>query len=162
MKYNNDLPANSNLGKKTSDFVGIFEYNPSKNMKLNYDFSLKNNLSDKNYELYGFEFFLDNFSTKLEYVNENNTSLKNSYLASETSYKINEKNSLTFETRQNKEQSFTEFYNLIYQYQNDCLIAGIEYSKDYYNDQDLKPTENLIFKISIIPLGGINTPNLKK
>ncbi len=162
LKYNNDLPANSNLGKKTSDFVGIFEYNPSKNMKLNYDFSLKNNLSDKNYELYGFEFFLDNFSTKLEYVNENNTSLKNSYLASETSYKINEKNSLTFETRQNKEQSFTEFYNLIYQYQNDCLIAGIEYSKDYYNDQDLKPTENLIFKISIIPLGGINTPNLKK
>ena len=58
--------------------------------------------------------------------------------------------------------NFTEFYNLIYQYQNDCLIAGIEYSKDYYNDQDLKPTENLIFKISIIPLGGINTPNLKK
>ncbi len=159
---NVDLPANSNLGKKTSDFVGVFEYNPSNNIKLNYDFSLKNNLVDKNYELYGFEFFLNNFSSKLEYVNENNTSLNNSYLSSETSYNFNDKNSFTFETRQNKEQSFTEFYNLIYQYQNDCLIAGIEYSKDYYSDQDLKPTENLIFKISIIPVGGINTPNLKK
>jgi LPS-assembly protein len=157
-----DLPANSNLGGKTSDFVGIFEYNPKQNIKLNYDFSLKNNLEDKNYELYGFEFFLNNFNTKFEYVNENHTSLKNSYLTHQTSYNFNEKNSLTFETRENKEQSFTEFYNLIYQYQNDCLTAGIEYSKDYYSDQDLKPNENLLFKISIIPLGGINTPNLKK
>ena len=159
---NIDLPANSNLGGKTSDFVGVLEYNPKNNIKLNYDFSLKNNLEDKNYELYGFEFFINNLSTKLEYVNENNTSLKNSYLSYKTSYNFNNKNSLTFETRENKEQSFTEFYNLIYQYQNDCLTAGIEYSKDYYSDQDLKPTENLLFKISIIPLGGINTPNLKK
>ena len=157
-----DLPANSNLGGKTSDFVGVFEYNPKQNIKLNYDFSLKNNLEDKNYELYGFEFFLNNFNTKFEYVNENHTSLKNSYLTHQTSYNFNENNSLTFETRENKEQSFTEFYNLIYQYQNDCLTAGIEYSKDYYSDQDLKPNESLLFKISIIPLGGINTPNLKK
>ena len=74
---------------------------------------------------------------------------------------MDENNSLIFETRENKEKSFTEFYNLIYQYKNDCLTAGIEYNKEYYNDQDLKPSENLLFKISIIPFGGLNTPNLK-
>ena len=36
-----------------------------------------------------------------------------------------------------------------------------KYNKEYYNDQDLKPSENLFFKISIIPFGGINSPNLK-
>ena len=158
---NKDLPLNSNLGDKMSDFVGNFEYKPNKNFKLDYDFSLKNNLSDVNYELYGFEFYLKNFTTKLEYQNENNSSIKTSYLKNETRLDINEKNSLVFETRENKEKSFTEFYNLIYQYKIDCLTAAIEYNKEYYNDQDLKPSENLFLKLSIIPFGGFNTPNLK-
>ena len=94
-------------------------------------------------------------------MNENNSNLKTSYLQSELQYKLNDNNSLIFETRENKEKSFTEFYNLIYQYQNDCLTAGIEYNKEFYNDEDLKPSENLFFKISIIPFGGFNSPNLK-
>jgi len=155
------LAIGSNLGDKMSDFVGIFEYKPNNNFKFDYDYSLKNNLSDKNYELFGFEFFLKNLNSKIEYLNENNSNLKTSYLQSELQYKLNDNNSLIFETRENKEKSFTEFYNLIYQYQNDCLTAGIEYNKEFYNDEDLKPSENLFFKISIIPFGGFNSPNLK-
>ena len=158
---NKDLPGSTNLGNKVSDFVGLLEYKPNKNFKFDYDFSLKNNFIDKNYELYGFEFYLNNLTTKFSYLNDNNSSLKNSYLQNETNFKFNENNSLIFKTRENNEKSFTEFYNLIYQYQNDCLIAGIEYNKEYYNDQDLKPSENLFFKISIIPFGGMNSPNLK-
>ena len=158
---NKDLPANTNLGDKVSDFVGLFEYNPSENIKLDYNFSLKNNLVDQNYELFGFEYFLKNLSTKFEYLNENNTDLKTSYLQNKTSYNFNDNNSLVFETRENKEKNFTEYYNLIYQFQNDCLTAAIEYNKEYYSDQDLKPTENLLFKLSILPFGGFNTPNLK-
>ena len=158
---NKDLPGNSNLGDEVSDFVGVFNYKPNENLKFDYNFSLKNNLSDTNYELYGFEFYLKNLSTKFEYLNENNSKLKTSYLKNETQYNFNDTNSLIFETRENKEKSFTEFYNLIYQYKNDCLTAAIEYNKEYYNDQDLKPTENLLLKLSIIPFGGFNTPNLR-
>ena len=100
-------------------------------------------------------------STKFEYLNENNSKLKTSYLKNETQFNFNDTNSLIFETRENKEKSFTEFYNLIYQYKNDCLTAAIEYNKEYYNDQDLKPTENLFLKLSIMPFGGFNTPNLR-
>ena len=82
-------------------------------------------------------------------------------MKNETRFNFNEKNSLIFETSENKEKSFTEFYNLIYQYENDCLKAGIEYNKEYYNDEDLTPSENLFFKITILPFGGFNTPNLK-
>ena len=31
---NKDLPLNSNLGDKMSDFVGLFEYKPNKNFKF--------------------------------------------------------------------------------------------------------------------------------
>ena len=161
LSQNKDLPANTNLGDKVSDFVGLIEYNPNENIKLDYNFSLKNNLVDQNYEIFGFEYYLKNLSTKFEYLNENNSDLKTSYLQNETRYSFNDNNSLIFETRENKEKNFTEYYNLIYQYQNDCLTAGVEYNKEYYSDQDLKPSENLFFKISIIPFGGFNTPNLK-
>ena len=69
---------------------------------------------------------------------------------------------LSFSTRKNKKTNLTEFYNLIYEYRNDCLIAGIEYNKDYYNDRDLKAEENIFFKLTIIPIGGTNSPNLFK
>ena len=142
---NKDLPANTNLGDKVSDFVGLFEYNPNENIKLDYNFSLKNNLVDQNYELFGFEYYLKNLTTKFEYLNENNSDSKTSYLQNKTSYNFNDNNSLIFETRENKEKNFTEYYNLIYQFQNDCLTAAIEYNKEYYSDQDLKPSENLFF-----------------
>ncbi len=158
---NKDLPANTNLGDKTSDFVGLIEYNPFENTEINYDFSLKNNLVDQNYELFGFEYYFKNLTTKFEYLNENNSNLKTSYLQNQTRYAFNDKNSLIFETSKNKEKNFTEYYNLIYQFQNDCLTAAIEYNKEYYSDQDLKPSENLFFKLSILPFGGFNTPNLK-
>ncbi len=141
--------------------MGLFEYNPNENIKLDYNFSLKNNLVDQNYELFGFQYFLKNLSTKFEYLNENNSDSKTSYLNNETRYAFNDKNSLIFETRENKEKNFTEYYNLIYQFQNDCLTAAIEYNKEYYSDQDLKPSENLFFKLSILPFGGVNTPNLR-
>ena len=161
IQKNEDLPNNSNLGDKVSDFVGLLEYKPNNFTKLNYDFSIKNNLDQKNYELFGFEFYLNNLSSKFEYINENNSNLKTSYIQNEIRYNLDKNNSLIFETRENKEKSFTEFYNLIYQFQNDCLTAGLEYNKEYYSDQDLKPSESLFFKISIIPFGGFNSPNLR-
>ncbi len=161
LEENKDLPTNTNLGDKVSDFVGLFEYNPYENIKLDYSFSLKNNLVDQNYELFGFEYYLKNLTTKFEYLNENNSNTKTSYLQNITQYAFNDKNSLIFETRENKEKNFTEYYNLIYQFQNDCLTAAIEYNKEFYSDRDFKPSENLFFKLSILPFGGFNTPNLK-
>ena len=78
-----------------------------------------------------------------------------------TELKFDDSNSLIFKTRENKQKDLTEFYDLIYQYKNDCLTAALEYKKEYYSDQDLKPSENLFFKLSILPFGGFNTPNLK-
>ena len=47
--------------------------------------------------------------------------------------------SLVFETSQNLKTDLSEYYKLIYQYQNDCLkIASIEYDKEYYSDGELK------------------------
>ena len=69
--------------------------------------------------------------------------------------------SLGFEARENKKTRATEFYNLIYEYRNDCLIAAIQYNKDYYIDRDYKPSENVFLMLTIIPFGETKSPNIK-
>ena len=69
-----------------------------------------------------------------------------------TKYRFDEENFLSFKTRKNRNINLTEYYNLLYEYKNDCLIASIKYEKNYYNDADIKPLEELFFTITIIPL----------
>ena len=59
---------------------------------------------------------------------------------------------LTFKTRRNRKINLTEYYDLVYEYKNDCLTAGIKYKKTYYQDRDLKPKEDLFFTITLFPL----------
>ena len=74
---------------------------------------------------------------------------------------FNGANSLKYRTRRNQKTDFTEFYNLIYEYKNDCLTASIQYNKDYYSDNELKPTEEIFFSISIVPMATLNTPSVR-
>ena len=159
-KDSDALPINNGIMAKTSDFMGIIEINPLKELNLNYEFNIDENLKDKNSETLAAALQINNFATSFEYLNQNNTYGKNSYLDNTTSYMLGKDKELIFNTRENKETSITEFYNLVYRYYNDCLIAAIEYNKDYYNDRDLKPEENIFFKLTIIPLGTNQSPNL--
>ena len=43
---------------------------------------------------------------------------------------------LNIELEETEKTDFTEFYNLIYKYKNDCLTASIQYNKDYYSDKE--------------------------
>ena len=67
-------------------------------------------------------------------------------------YNVDNNNSLSFKTRRNRKLNLTEYYDLVYEYKNDCLTAGIKYKKSFYEDRDLKPTENLLFTITLFPI----------
>ena len=142
--------------------MGGLDFNPTDILKVNYNFSIDNNLDNKNYELLSSEIKVNNFITTFEYLNENNATTNKSYLSNKTAYLVNDSNKFQFEIRENKKTKFTEFYNLIYQYTNDCLTAAIEYNKNYYSDKDLKPDENIFLKLTIIPFGETTSPNLRQ
>ena len=42
-----------------------------------------------------------------------------------------------------------EFYNLSYEYMNDCLRAGLVYRREFYNDSEAEPENSLMFKITL-------------
>ena len=162
LEEDENLPSSSSLGKKTSDIVGSVNYYPNKHFNINYEFSQDDSLKKSNYQLLKNEFKVNNFVTTFEYLNENNTIKNQSYISNKTFYNFNKNTSLGFEARENKKTKATEFYNLIYEYKNDCLVAAIEYNKDYYIDRDYKPSENIFLKLTIIPFGEAKSPNIKK
>ena len=84
------------------------------------------------------EIKFSNFTTTLDYLDK----MKMNSFLNKTSYSLDESKSLNFSTRKNLKTDLTEFYNLMYQYKNDCL-ADIEYNKEYYNDRDIKPSESV-------------------
>ena len=71
-----------------------------------------------------------------------------------TKVSFDNQNSLIFKTRRNRKISLTEYYDLVYEYQNDCLTAGIKYRKTYYQDRDLKPKEDLFLQLRCFRLFG--------
>jgi len=151
LKDENNIPSASTLNKKRSNIFGIAQFNPTKNVVIDYNFSLTNRLDRLEDNNIGVEFDFDNFSTRFDF-NEKSGVMGNSNVVSNTTkFIFNEFNSLSFKTRRNREINLTEYYDLVYEYKNDCLIADIKYRKDYYNSADIIPKEELFFAITIVP-----------
>jgi LPS-assembly protein len=157
---NNDLPERNQLNDKTSNFFGEIDYNPNEFFNIQYSTAIKNNLKEINDENLITEFKLNKFITNFDYLNSNYRDDKVSYLTSSLTYQINNDNNFKFSTRENKTSDLTEYYNMMYEYKNDCLAASIEYNKNYYSDRDLKPEESLMLKLKIIPINETSSPNL--
>ena len=156
------LPTKSKMNTKSSDLIGGIQFTPNNYINFDYDFSLDNNLKGSNYNMTKSTISINNFITTFEFLEENNEIGTKSYLSNETSYAFNSRNKLLYRERTNRKTDLKEFYNLVYQYENDCLVAAIEYNKDYYSDRDLKPTEELFFSLTIVPFANVGSPKISK
>ena len=157
---NPDLPKNSTLGQKRSDVFGKFSISPSDVFNLDYSFSLDKNLEKTNYNFIETGISINNFITKFSFLESNKMISEKSYISNETKFNLNKNYSLGFSTNKNLDQNLTEYYDIIYEYKNDCLTAALEYKKTFYRDSDIEPAENLFFSIKIIPFGDINSPSI--
>ena len=98
---------------------------------------------------------LNNFITKFNFIEEELQVGNTNIFENVSMYNFNENNMVSFKTRRNREINLTEYYDLVYEYKTDCLTAGIKFNKTYYEDRDLKPSQNIMFTISFYPLTSI-------
>ena len=161
-KENPDLPLNSTLNNKYSDIIGNVKFNLFDNLSFEYDFIADNNFNRLNYNMMNTSLQVNNFVTSFEYLEERGDIGTKSYIKNQTKYAFDDNNSLSFATRRNRELEMTEFYNLVYQYENDCLKAAIEYNKNFYSDTDIDPEEELLFTLTIVPFSKISSTNVNK
>ncbi len=146
------IPSKTTLHKKNSNLFGSATYNFPENIKINYNFAIDNNFNQIEYNEIEAMFAVNNFVTNFNYTKEIGEMGEQDFIQNSTSIEIDGNNQLTFSTRRNRKLNLTEFYDLVYEYKNDCLTAGIKYKKTYYEDRDLKPTEDLLFTITLFPL----------
>ena len=146
-KNDDKLPNNSTINNKGSDFIGSINLRPNNNIDIDYQFSIDNDLSSTNYNLIKADLKINKFVTTFEFLQEDDEVGTENHYASEIKFLFDDSNSLKYRTRRNKKTDLTEYYNLIYEYKNDCLTAALQYNKDYYSDNDLKPNEEIFFSI---------------
>ena len=85
--------------------------------------------------------------------------LVNLNITNNTIISVNNENSLEFSTAKNLRDNFTQYYNLIYSYNTDCLSINLNYNKSFYSDGSLEPDETLSFLVKIIPFTEIGVSN---
>ncbi|MDB3925039.1 organic solvent tolerance protein [Candidatus Pelagibacter sp.] len=151
-QYESDIPSSSTINRKNSDLFGSINNKLLDNIDFLYEFSLDNDLKTINSNEIETEISINNFVTTFNFIEQRNEIGSTHLLSNVTEYKINDNKSLKFSTRRNKKINLTEYYDLSYEYKNDCLTAAVKFNKTFYQDNDLKPTEDLFFTITLIPL----------
>ena len=151
-QYETGIPTRSTINRKNSNIFGTINNNLLENINFSYDFSLDNDLKTINENTIGTEISINNFVTSFTLYEQRNELGETHVLSNSTEYKVNDNSSLKFSTRRNKEINLTEYYDLSYEYKNDCLTAALKFNKTFYQDKDLVPTEDLFFSLTIIPL----------
>ena len=146
------ISEKSTLNNKHSNLYGAINTKFSENLDIQYNFSLDNDYSTLERSDLNTTFVFNNIVTDFNFIEENNKIGNTNVLESSIRYNYDENNFLTFSTRRNRKINLTEYYDLVYEYKNDCLTAGIKYNKKYYSDRDLKPEESLLFTVTLVPL----------
>ena len=79
-----------------------------------------------------------------------------------TNLKNTERGLFSVETKRNLITNSAEFYDLSYEYFNDCLRAGLVYRREFYNDSELEPENSLMFNITLSNFGNVNSPKISR
>ena len=166
-KENKKMPSKTSLDEKVSDLVGSASYTLNKKIKLNYDFNIDQNYKEINYNELGTTINFDPIEFSFNYLQENKhigaqDLGDQEYFKTKIGFSNNKNGLVAFETKRNLITNSSEFYNLSYEYLNDCLRAGLVYRREFYNDSELEPENSLMFKITLTPFGNINSPSFGK
>ena len=156
-KTNKNMPSSSSLDKRFSDIVGNLNYNKN-NFELNYNYSLDQNFKEMNYSEIETRYSLGNVDFNLNYLKEDKLTDNQEYFKSSIEIKKGKNGLFSFDNKRNIITNASEYYNLSYEYINDCLRAGLVYRREFYNDSELEAENSLLFKITLSPFGDITSP----
>ncbi len=159
---NKKMHSKTGLDEKLSDLVGSANYKINDRISLNYNFALDQNYSELNYNEVGTEINLNNLKIDFDYLQEKKHIGNQDYFKTKINLNKDNNGVFSFETKRNLITNSAEFYNLSYEYINDCLRAGLVYRREFYTDSELEPENSLMFKITLTPFGNINSPSFSQ
>ncbi len=161
-KENKKMSSKSSMDEKLSDLVASANYKLNDNISFNYDFAVDQNYSELNYNDLGITYNFNNMKIDFNYLEEDKHIGNQEYFKTKIDFSANKNSLVSFETKRNLITNSSDFYNLSYEYINDCLRAGLVYRREFYNDSEIEPENSLMFKITLTPFGSIDSPTFSK
>jgi LPS-assembly protein len=161
-KNNKNMPSSTSLDKRFSDIVGVFNYDNNDNFKFDYSYALDQNYKETNFNEINANYSMNNVDFNFNYLEENKISGGKEYLKSDLEIRKGSNGLLKFSNKRNLITNSSEFYNLSYEYINDCLTAGIAYRREFYNDSELESENSLMFTITLNTFGAVNSPSFSQ
>ncbi len=157
-KENKKMPSKSSLDEKLSDLVFASNYKVNDKFEIKYNGAIDQNYNDINYSDIGAQINLNPIKVDFNYLEENKHIGDQKYFKTKLSYG-DDNAVLSFQTKRNLITNSSEFYDLSYEYLNDCLRAGLVFRREFYRDSEIEPEDSLMFKITLIPFGKIDSPS---
>ena len=160
-----EMPKNSSLQEKRSDYIGAssFKINSEKlnnsSLNINYNYIVNKNFNAllKNEIITSLN--NDNNNLSFSFYEENKIGNKH-YLETKYQRKFEDNLSFSMGLRKNLQEDFTERNFIETNYESDCLKIGLTLSKRFYQDEELRPSNNLTFSIVLKPFGSPVAPDL--
>ena len=157
-KNNKNMPDTLSLDNRFSNVVGNLSHKRGKNLNFNYNYSIDQNFKETNYNEVSMDYTNSNFNFNIDYLQEEKKSEDNEYIKTALKYKKGNNGVFSFSNKRNLITNSSEFYDLSYEYINDCLRAGLVYRREFYNDSELEAENSLMFKITLSSFGGLDSP----
>lgn len=176
------MPNKSSLNNKSSDVSGYLKYelfgkkinsdlrnidkidflsNFKKNyLSINYNFNIENDFSEFVKSDAAIQGTYNKIFTSLKFEEKNN------HVGSERTASINIKKLiknnyyLSIDTKRNLDDSKSEYIKYGLNFENDCLITSLTFSKDFYYDKDISSSDTLIFGVVFKPFSDNFAPDL--
>ena len=161
-KNNKKMPDSSSLDKRFSDLVGSVGYKKNENFNFNYNYSLDQNLKETNFNEVVASYDTNNIKFKFNYLEDDRTSIEKEYLKSEIEIRSGNNSLFSLSNKRNLIKNSSDYYDLSYEYINDCLRAGLVYRREFYNDSEIEAENSLMFTITLNSFGAINSPTFSQ
>ena len=123
------MPKTTSLNQKLSDVVGASNFELNDNFKINYNFSIDQNMKDFNYNEIGTNISLNSIKFDISYLEEKKHIGNQEYFKTDLRYEKGDNGLFTFNAKRNLITNSAEYYNLSYEYINDCLRAGLVFRR---------------------------------
>ena len=115
------MPSSSSLDEKLSDVIGGTNLEINEKLKFNYNFALDQNYNRLNYNEIGTTIDLNPIKFNFNYLREMEHIGDQEYINTKIDLLNSDKGVFSAETKRNLITNSAEFYNLSYEYLNDCL-----------------------------------------
>ena len=161
-KENKKMSSESSLDEKVSDFVGSANFNYNNKFNFDYKFALDQNYKDLNYNDLNTTINFNSVDLNFNYLKEAKHYGQKKYFETNVSYSMDTNEKLSIRGKRNLITNSAEYYDLSYEYFNDCLRAGLVYRREFYNDSEVEPEDSLMFKITLIPFGNLKSQAANK